>query len=212
MYYHEVCYLLTNILNYFRQGCRAVNPTHDFRLYYDSDLLDFVRRSYPEYLALFLSLKGVYMADMARVLMIYHYGGIYMDLDFYCHRSLESAIYCFISSCHMYVVTPLTCWINICFFRPFTCIVDRLLPQTEALRDEKDVLIVSLEPTIHANIFRNKDRVVIQDFYMSTARHPFFKWFLDDRCISFHPWVDPLLVTCTSCQFPVLTAGCFHIV
>ena len=52
---------------------------------------------------------------------------------------------------------------------------------TSAVMEEKDILIVSLEPTIHANIFRDKDRVVIQDFYMSTVRHPFFKWFLDDR-------------------------------
>ena len=26
-----------------------------------------------------------------------------------------------------------------------------------------------------------QDRVVIQDFYLATPRHPFFKWFLDDR-------------------------------
>lgn len=56
-----------------------------------------------------------------------------------------------------------------------------MLPLTSAVVEEKDILIVSLEPTIHANIFRDKDRVVIQDFYMSTVRHPFFKWFLDDR-------------------------------
>ena len=55
-------------------------------MYYDKDLLEFVKTNYPEYLALYQSLKGVYMADMARVLVVYHYGGIYMDLDFYCHR------------------------------------------------------------------------------------------------------------------------------
>ena len=55
-------------------------------MYYDKDLLEFVKANYPEYLDLYQSLKGVYMADMARVLVIYHYGGIYMDLDFYCHR------------------------------------------------------------------------------------------------------------------------------
>ena len=57
---------------------------------------------------------------------------------------------------------------------------------TSAVMEEKDILIVSLEPTIHANIFRDKDRVVIQDFYMSTVRHPFFKWFLDDRSYKLH--------------------------
>ena len=83
------------------------------------------------------------MADMARVLVMYHYGGIYMDLDFYCHR-------------------------------PFTCLIESLLP-TELLGDDrgegsagsssrssssssvsKDMLVVSLEPAVHANIFRDK--------------------------------------------------------
>jgi mannosyltransferase OCH1-like enzyme len=58
-------------------------------MYYDADLYEFVKQSYPEYLALYESLKGVYMADMARVLVIYHYGGIYMDLDFYCYRCFQ---------------------------------------------------------------------------------------------------------------------------
>jgi hypothetical protein len=137
----------------WQRGCKAVNPDHEFRMYYDADLLTFVEREYPEYLPLFRALKGVYMADMARVLVIYHYGGVYMDLDFYCHR-------------------------------PFTCIADTLLPP-EVLAHETDVLVVSLEPAVHANIFRDKDRVVIQDFYMATPRHPFFKWFLDDRLRKF---------------------------
>ena len=85
------------------------------------------------------------MSDMARVLVMYHYGGIYMDLDFYCHR-------------------------------PFTCLIESLLP-TEFMGDEnvrssssssssrgrsssssvsKDVLVVSLEPAVHANIYRDK--------------------------------------------------------
>lgn len=64
----------------------TVNPDHVFKMYYDADLLEFVKNNYPEYLELFQSLKGVYMADMARVLVIYHFGGIYMDLDFYCYR------------------------------------------------------------------------------------------------------------------------------
>jgi inositol phosphorylceramide mannosyltransferase catalytic subunit len=61
-------------------------------MYYDADLYEFVKRSYPEYLTLYESLKGVYMADMARVLVIYHYGGIYMDLDFYCYRYIPSLV------------------------------------------------------------------------------------------------------------------------
>ena len=63
----------------WQQGCRAVNPDHEIRMYYDADLLQFVEKEYPQYLSLFRALKGVYMADMARVLVIYHWGGVYMD-------------------------------------------------------------------------------------------------------------------------------------
>jgi hypothetical protein len=135
-------------------------------MYYDPELLELAERHYPQYLPLFKSLKGVYMADMARVLIIYHYGGIYLDLDFYCHR-------------------------------PFSCLEAFLPPLTSATSSAaEDILIVSLEPKIHANIFRDKDRVVIQDFYMATARHPFFKWLLDDRLARFlqdpeHPAKGP---------------------
>lgn len=66
-----------------------MNPDYEFKMYYDADLLQFVRTNYPEYLVLFESLKGVYMADMARVIVIYHFGGIYMDLDFYCYRCCQ---------------------------------------------------------------------------------------------------------------------------
>ena len=56
--------------------------------------------------------------------------------------------------------------------------------------DTPDVLAVSLEPSVHAAIFRSKERVVIQDFYMATPRHPFLEWFLDDRLVSYLSDVD----------------------
>jgi len=150
----------------WRDGCIAVNRDYEFRMYDDDQLLEFTIKQYPEYLPLFKSLHGVYMADMARILVVYHYGGIYMDLDFYCRR-------------------------------PFHCL-DSQLSRMIALQapGQKDVLAVSLEPKVHANIFRNKDRVVIQDFFMATPKHPFFKWFLDNRKSAFekdpsHPAKGP---------------------
>lgn len=90
------------------------------------------------------------MADMARVLIIYHYGGIYMDLDFYCHR-------------------------------PFHCLVESLVKFHNTSKFGPNLLVVPQETMIHANTLRNKTRVVIQDFFLATPKHPFFKWFLDDR-------------------------------
>jgi len=150
----------------WRQGCMALNRDYEFRMYDDDELLEFTTKHYPEYLPLFKSLHGVYMADMARILVTYHYGGIYMDLDFYCHR-------------------------------PFHCLDGQLTSlAAKVAPGQTDLLAVSLEPTVHATIFRKKDRVVIQDFYMATPKHPFFKWFLDVRKEAFekdpeHPAKGP---------------------
>lgn len=129
---------------------QEVNKEWEFRFLYDHDLEEFVRTEYPQYLPLFNILHGVYMADMARVLMVYHYGGLYMDVDFYCHR-------------------------------PFDCLIHQILSSELSHYEGKDLLVVSREPSMHEHLFRKKDRVIIQDFYLATPKHPFFKWLLDDR-------------------------------
>lgn len=140
---------LPSDLSRWKAGCRQVNPDYEFKMYYDKDLLGFVQKEYPQYLSLYNSLHGVYMADMARVLIAYHYGGLYMDLDFYCHR-------------------------------PFSCLEEIISKELKKFKSQ-DLCLVSHEPAMHAHLFRNKDRVVIQDFYFCTPKHPFLKWLLEDR-------------------------------
>ena len=43
----------------WREGCRAINPEYEFRMYNDDELLAFVKTYYVEYLPLFNSLHGV---------------------------------------------------------------------------------------------------------------------------------------------------------
>ena len=143
---------VTSEMKNWVSGCKALNPDYEFKFYDDEDLRKFVKTTYPEYWSVYKSLTGVWMADMARLLIIYHYGGIYMDLDFYCAR-------------------------------PFSCIekfsnVENLLSKKGT---DSDLMIVSLEPSMHSVVLYNKTRVVIQDFFMTTPKHPFFKWLLDDR-------------------------------
>ena len=131
--------------------CQDLNEDYTFKFYDDGDLNRFVESNYPEYWVVFKALSGVWMADMARLLIIYHYGGIYMDMDFYCHR-------------------------------PFSCIEEIPHIKKHMQKDEdRDTLIVSLEPAMHSIILYNNSRVVIQDFLMTTPKNPFFKWLLDDR-------------------------------
>lgn len=147
---------LTSDLSKWISGCKAVNSQFKFTLFDDSDLVEFVNVNYPEYYTMFRSLHGVYMADMARLLLIYHYGGIYMDTDFYCRR-------------------------------PFKCLIDQTMNYihsnqkfNEVMNKTKlDILVVSQEPFTHSVLFRKKERVIIQDFFLATEKHPFFKWLLD---------------------------------
>lgn len=158
----------------WRESCKTLNPSYEFRMYNDDDLAKFVQFSYPQYYPLFQSLKGVCksyflfcfvkiilalldMADMARLLLVYHFGGIYLDLDFYC-------------------------------FRPYSCLEKyarhqalQTMKQLQRKEEVTDLLVVSREPVAHAELFRNKSRVVIQDFFMASPKHPFLKWLLDDR-------------------------------
>jgi mannosyltransferase OCH1-like enzyme len=124
----------------WRDGCMKLNHDFKFKFYYDDDLEKFVETEYPEYYFLFKSLYGVYMADMARVLLSYHYGGVYMDLDFYCYR-------------------PLHCLESLIITNT------RGSGAFNSRKQTKDILIVSREPFVHAALFRKQERVVIQVYY-----------------------------------------------
>mmetsp|Transcript_34327 Transcript_34327/g.47189 ORF Transcript_34327/g.47189 Transcript_34327/m.47189 type:complete len:219 (-) Transcript_34327:137-793(-) len=75
-----------------------------------------------------------------------------MDMDFYCHR-------------------------------PFSCIENLPMVKSILLNNERsnDIMIMSLEPLMHSVVLYNSTRVVIQDFFMITPKHPFIQWLLDDR-------------------------------
>jgi hypothetical protein len=106
------------------------------------------------------------MADMARVILAYHFGGIYMDLDFYCHRPMLCL--------ENYAVQMLT--------RHFP---QYNLTRQLILQHKVNILLVPREPLIHAVYLHGRPRVIIQDLYMATPKHPFLRWLLDDLTVEF---------------------------
>ena len=113
---------------------------------------------------------------MARVLLSYHYGGLYLDLDFYCHRPYHCLINKAIEQVHSILSkTTITNANN-----------SKGLETHPKQKLLKDVLIVSREPEVHAILMHNKPRIIIQDFYMATPKHPFFLWFLENQLALFH--------------------------
>ena len=54
----------------------------------DSDLISFIETHYPDYAPAFKRMPTLIMrVDFIRYAILYHYGGIYADMDMYCYRN-----------------------------------------------------------------------------------------------------------------------------
>ncbi|KAJ3121506.1 hypothetical protein HK100_012353 [Physocladia obscura] len=72
---------------------RSCHERHDrdftYMFWTDADLLDFVQRHYADFVPKFLSFPHpIQQIDAARILLLHFYGGIYMDMDIGCERSM----------------------------------------------------------------------------------------------------------------------------
>lgn len=75
------------------QTWKNLNPDYEYRFYDDNDCLNFIKNNYPEYLEVYASFpKPVEKADFFRYLVIYHFGGVYADLDTSCEKTLDMLI------------------------------------------------------------------------------------------------------------------------
>lgn len=67
------------------ESWKALNPTFKHILWSDEDILDFTKNNYPQYLNRVENFQaGIIKADFFRLLALYHFGGIYVDIDFEC--------------------------------------------------------------------------------------------------------------------------------
>lgn len=106
------------------------------------------------------------MADMARVILAFHFGGMYMDLDFYCHRPMQC-----LEHYALHLLSK---------HKPFQNVT-----RSHLIQHRVNLLLVPREPLIHGYYLHGRPRVVIQDLYMSTPKHPFLQWLLDDLTTDF---------------------------
>jgi len=68
-----------------------LNPEYEYRFCDDNDIVDFLKKDFPEYLEGYQNLKyGASKADLWRYLIIYKYGGVYADIDCMCLNSLRN--------------------------------------------------------------------------------------------------------------------------
>lgn len=58
------------------------NKGYEFKLWTDKEIIDLINDKYPNFYNIYAQARtGVQRGDISRILLIYHYGGIYIDLD-----------------------------------------------------------------------------------------------------------------------------------
>ncbi|MCK4895156.1 MAG: hypothetical protein KAT07_14370 [Calditrichia bacterium] len=77
-------------LHGFVETWRKFHPDWEYRLWTDDDNRELVRSNYKWLLPTYDSYSlGIQRADMARILYLHKYGGLYVDLDFECFRPFD---------------------------------------------------------------------------------------------------------------------------
>jgi mannosyltransferase OCH1-like enzyme len=70
--------------------CKKLHPHWQYRFYSDEDMYKFVRKYYPEQMENFQAYPHIIQrVDAFRYMLLHHYGGVYLDFDVGCKKSLE---------------------------------------------------------------------------------------------------------------------------
>jgi mannosyltransferase OCH1-like enzyme len=76
--------------NNFIQTIIELNPNCKYLFFTDESIVIFVKENFPEYYEIFNNFKyKIQQIDFFRYLVIYHYGGLYLDLDMNITKSFE---------------------------------------------------------------------------------------------------------------------------
>jgi mannosyltransferase OCH1-like enzyme len=77
----------------FQQSWRDKHPDHEYRLWTDAANREFIALTFPDFLSAYDGYRlPINRADLARYLIVQHYGGIYVDMDFEALRSLDDLL------------------------------------------------------------------------------------------------------------------------
>lgn len=73
--------------------CRQANSDWIYCHWTDDELLSFITVEYPDFLSTYNAYPyDIQRVDAARYLLLYHYGGIYLDLDIKCKLSFDDIL------------------------------------------------------------------------------------------------------------------------
>lgn len=71
---------------------RKHHPGWDYRLWTDEDLQALADEHYPEFSDVMRDAVGVVRADFGRLLVLYHFGGLYVDLDYAATKPMDGLL------------------------------------------------------------------------------------------------------------------------
>lgn len=70
--------------------CRKFNPDFDIRVWNETEAHSFIEAKYPWFIATYEAYRyPIQRVDALKYFALYHFGGVYMDLDIACRRPLE---------------------------------------------------------------------------------------------------------------------------
>ena len=72
---------------------KTQNPDYEYLFFTDTNIVEFLKTNYPDYLITYNKLPiKIQKIDFFRYIVIYHYGGIYMDLDMNGLKNMNSLL------------------------------------------------------------------------------------------------------------------------
>jgi len=75
------------------QGCRDMMPDYEYMLWSDASSRQFIAEHYPWFLDTWDGYTyNIQRADAIRYFVLYHYGGVYIDLDIGCKRPMDQLL------------------------------------------------------------------------------------------------------------------------
>ena len=81
------------VMKSWQDSWKNHNPDYDYALWDDEDNREFIKNNYPDFLPIFDGYdKNIKRADAIRYFYLYHYGGVYADLDFECLKNFDTLL------------------------------------------------------------------------------------------------------------------------
>lgn len=73
----------------YEKECRHLNPDYKIMYWNENDANEFIKNNYPFFYSYFMNYPlKIQKVDSLRYFILYHYGGVYLDMDIKCHKKL----------------------------------------------------------------------------------------------------------------------------